>query len=460
MVNKAKEKMEPPRRSLLEGLVFGGGGSENARVEEEREGSSEASGVQNQVFAEEPSKFTQSYYYCPGAHRHVSLSDSYQKDRKKKKIIALFSPLEDHLRKDNHRVDSSLQREVLDLVLRLSDNLSSPQNLHSSRMLGLGRIEMKYLFIACVHLCLQRRLGEGFMFELSLPTLVRCYSHLLISEGTLGRYLTIARTILREEDGHPDRDRGIDGRVNLLKEMIEKMADVVCAKANELGVVQGIDRARVVSKAARIIHLHRDVLAEWTVRRPLSQSAFSVLTLSLTLVLHPHTLPPLSTLLALIVSSIPHLRSLEYFPCTSSLRSWKARTVHLFRQHINHYQSILNDPHNGDNSIQIPLWAVMWIQAYQKDRVERTEDAWERDGSGDRGGEEEEEEEDYTITTLPSQSPQPPTLLSKRPPEPISICSDNTSSSNDIRLTDTEKEHFVIILKRMIKINSKENKKG
>ena len=102
----------------------------------------------------------------------------------------------------------------------------------------------------------------------------------------------------------------------------------------------------------------------------------------------------------------------------------------------------------------------MWIQAYQKDRVERTEDAWERDGSGDRGGEEEEEEEDYTITTLPSQSPQPPTLLSKRPPEPISICSDNTSSSNDIRLTDTEKEHFVIILKRMIKINSKENKKG
>lgn len=385
-----------------------------------------------------------SYYFSGHAGLKVKIETKqgeHAVERRRAAFVSMFDTLAEFFaRKGRHLgVDPAFRSKVLqqslDVVTAVVQNQVSWGEPAENR-----RLETKYIFVATVYIemteLLSSQQGEC-QIALGITDLIKCYSHLRLSLGTLTKYLALVRQVLGKNDISLEK-YSLSPTNTLTTPRIELIRQLFCKMMNSLLEDQqsvSIDHKPVVSLAFsvplikisaksskllnRILELHQQNLDHILVYRSPIQHAFALVYLVMTQLLSSSVeVPSLTALLGYFQKLLPHLSTLNYYSVSSCIRMWKNKSLQLFRLWIK----------SGQYGQEKFLY--YWVQQFPQDYVSALQEKPDRS--------EESFFEDATATTA----------LGLREPQDETLALESKSSS------PAEKAHFGQIFKLLLKSES------
>lgn len=282
-------------------------------------------------------------YFDPCARRKIKLETEVGENdlfKKKCKILSMFDPLDDHLKRNGGlRLDPSFIKKVTELsITTIQTLIKEPWKLSSlfgDSSPGHRKVGTKYVFLAALHLSLKERSlhSEGlFIFEISMSTLLKCYSHLSVCQSTLAKYLTVVRLICNQIG--QDLGTTQDKKAFFLM-LSTKMIGVLFSSSIFKGLLREPEKIETKLKTYlnRFCILQGDLDRHLSVR-PISHHAFAVVYLCLTIFVNRLQLPHMTQIVAILKSSDSHFSSLEYSSCAGCAMNWKFKTIEIFRKAV------------------------------------------------------------------------------------------------------------------------------
>lgn len=298
-----------------------------------------------------------SYYFSGHAGVKVKIETKlgeHAVERRRAAFVFMFDTLSEFLTRKGGRlgVDQAFKSKVLqqslDVVTAVVQN-QVPWGEPSEKR----RLETKYVFVATVYLemtdLLSSQQGEC-QIALGITDLIKCYSHLRISLGTLTKYLALVRQVLGKNDSQTEKhmcrqsSSAHNPRLDLIRQLFGKMLSTLVEDQECIGrehkpkliITFSVPLNKLSGKASkllsRLLELHEHALDQILVHRSPIQHAFALVYLIIVQLLSPSAeVPSLTSLLGYFQGLLPHLSTLNYYSVSSCIRMWKTKSLQLFR---------------------------------------------------------------------------------------------------------------------------------
>ena len=177
----------------------------------------------------------------------------------------MFDPFNEYLSKTGGlRIDSSFKKQVLDLVIKVlaichkDKSKWNEFNFSTADSTSTKKLYVKYVFIAGLYLTLKSRVMEhdtGFLFEISIGSLLKCFSHLKLCVSSLAKYIALVKSV--------GKDLGYnfgssEDKMRLFWTICQKMIDSVIIDAKFPFITKDKDKIakKVFKSIGKFVKLH------------------------------------------------------------------------------------------------------------------------------------------------------------------------------------------------------------